>query len=136
MPRPNNSNRHALHTPGCSSATNQITRTSLAAERRIKGLEQKLGRECERMRRRPPATCHKPASTVEILRRIDSAISSQFEEVDRELANKRASEQQLHALMAGYQASVNAAPKRESELTELIRDYRRSEHLQEPVGEA
>jgi polysaccharide chain length determinant protein (PEP-CTERM system associated) len=43
--------------------------------------------------------------------------------VDRQLAVNRTEDQRLKALIADYQAKVDAVPTRESELVELTRDY-------------
>ena len=43
--------------------------------------------------------------------------------VDHQLTNNRTEDQRLKALIAGYQAKVDAVPSRESELVELTRDY-------------
>lgn len=47
----------------------------------------------------------------------------QLELLDRSLQKKQADEQQLRKQIASYQARVEAAPTRESEMTELMRDY-------------
>jgi polysaccharide chain length determinant protein (PEP-CTERM system associated) len=48
----------------------------------------------------------------------------QLELMDRNLAKKQADEQRLRAQVASYQGRVEAAPARESEMTELNRDYK------------
>jgi polysaccharide chain length determinant protein (PEP-CTERM system associated) len=94
-----------------------------AASRRVQELQTKLAEE-RKNAPLAPGDVPKPTSTAEVLRqnRLRN-LQASIEDVDRELANKRASEQRLRTLMAGYQASVDAAPARESELTELMRDY-------------
>jgi uncharacterized protein involved in exopolysaccharide biosynthesis len=47
----------------------------------------------------------------------------QLELLDRNLAKKQADEQQLRKQIASYQGRVEAIPTRESEMTELMRDY-------------
>lgn len=47
----------------------------------------------------------------------------QMDDIDRQLAEKEDQERQLRATVADYQAKLDAAPKRESELVELTRDY-------------
>jgi polysaccharide chain length determinant protein (PEP-CTERM system associated) len=94
-----------------------------ALDRRIKGLEQKV--EAERASRKlPDGPAPRAVTAAEILRenRIRD-LKSNLQAVDRDLAIKQNSEQQLQTLIASYQAKVNAAPTRESELTELTRDY-------------
>ena len=49
--------------------------------------------------------------------------------MDRDLALKQSSEQQLRAVIASYQSKVDAAPTRESELTELTRDYQTIQNI-------
>jgi polysaccharide chain length determinant protein (PEP-CTERM system associated) len=47
----------------------------------------------------------------------------QIEDIDRQIGEKKEQEKRLHALVAEYQAKLDAAPKRESDLVELTRDY-------------
>jgi polysaccharide chain length determinant protein (PEP-CTERM system associated) len=47
----------------------------------------------------------------------------EVQNLDRQIANKQAEERRLRSVMATYQARVEAAPARESELIELTRDY-------------
>ena len=46
-----------------------------------------------------------------------------MQNIDRQIAYKEAEERRLRGVIATYQARVEAAPKRESELIELTRDY-------------
>jgi polysaccharide chain length determinant protein (PEP-CTERM system associated) len=48
---------------------------------------------------------------------------AELELLERQLASKQADEQRLRKQTASYQARVEAAPRRESEMTELTRDY-------------
>ena len=94
-----------------------------ALDRRIKGLEQKV--EAERASRKSSdGPAPRAVTAAEILKenRIRD-LKSNLQAVDRDLVIKQNSEQQLQVLIASYQAKVNAAPTRESELTELTRDY-------------
>ena len=50
-------------------------------------------------------------------------LRADLDQLDRQLASKQAEEERLRALAAGYQQRVEHAPRRESELTELTRDY-------------
>lgn len=50
-------------------------------------------------------------------------LNAQIELIDRQIANKRAEEQRLRATIAEYRERIEAAPRRESELTSLTRDY-------------
>jgi polysaccharide chain length determinant protein (PEP-CTERM system associated) len=47
----------------------------------------------------------------------------QMEDIDRELADKQQQERDLRAVVASYQAKLDAVPTRESDLVELTRDY-------------
>jgi len=47
----------------------------------------------------------------------------QLDDIDRQLAEKETQERQIRAVVRDYQAKLDAAPKRESELIELTRDY-------------
>jgi uncharacterized protein involved in exopolysaccharide biosynthesis len=47
----------------------------------------------------------------------------QLQDIDRELAEKQNAENRLRAVVADYQAKLDAVPKRESDLVELQRDY-------------
>ena len=48
---------------------------------------------------------------------------TELELLERQMANKQAEEQRLQAQIATYEGRVEAAPRRESEMTELTRDY-------------
>jgi uncharacterized protein involved in exopolysaccharide biosynthesis len=50
-------------------------------------------------------------------------LESEIESLDKKIANKEAEERRLRGVMANYEARVEAAPERESELIELTRDY-------------
>ncbi len=57
--------------------------------------------------------------------------------VDRQIDGQKAEEKRLRALMAGYQARVEATAGRESELTALMRDYETlSQDLRRPEDQA
>ena len=65
-----------------------------------------------------------PASAAEKARRarLEEA-KADIANLDREIASKTADEKRLRAVLADYQRRLEAAPTRESELTELTRDY-------------
>ena len=95
----------------------------IALDRRIQGLEQKV--QSERSSRVTPGTpAPRGLSAAEILRenRLRD-VKANLQAVDRDMAAKQLSEQKLRAVIATYQAKVDAAPSRESELVELTRDY-------------
>ena len=50
-------------------------------------------------------------------------LQAELDVVDHQLATNRTEEQRLKSAIADYQARVDAAPTRESELVELTRDY-------------
>jgi polysaccharide chain length determinant protein (PEP-CTERM system associated) len=50
-------------------------------------------------------------------------LQAEMEVIDRQLATYRAEEKRVQGVIADYQGKVDAAPTRESELTELTRDY-------------
>ena len=55
-------------------------------------------------------------------RRI-AAIKTEMESIDRRIAARQREEGRIRTLLDGYQARLEAAPARESELVELTRDY-------------
>jgi polysaccharide chain length determinant protein (PEP-CTERM system associated) len=95
----------------------------LALDRRIRALEQKVQAERgSRPSQGEPAP--RAISAAEILRQNRLRdLRANLEAVDRDLAVKQETELRLRAVVASYQAKVDAAPTRESELTELTRDY-------------
>ena len=50
-------------------------------------------------------------------------LQEELDNLDRQIAYKQSEERRLRAVMTTYQARVEAAPRRESELIELTRDY-------------
>ena len=93
-----------------------------ALERTIRELQARLTEEAQR----PPAPAPKikvptPAEVAEARRVQD--LRDQLAALDRELASDDAEERRLKAAIATYQARVEAAPTRESQLVELTRDY-------------
>src|SRR5262245_14190486 len=50
-------------------------------------------------------------------------LRANLQDIDRELAAKRATEQQLRSVIDDHQAKAAAAPRRETEMVELTRDY-------------
>jgi polysaccharide chain length determinant protein (PEP-CTERM system associated) len=65
-----------------------------------------------------------PASAAEKVRRarLDEA-KAEMANLDRDIASKTAEEKRLRLVLAEYQRRLEAIPTRESELTELMRDY-------------
>src|SRR4029450_4137765 len=65
-----------------------------------------------------------PRTPSQILQRNrERALQLEMESLDRQITNKRAEEQRLRKLAAGYQARIEAVPARETELAELTRDH-------------
>jgi len=74
----------------------------------------------------PPAagTQPKPVSAAEAIKQNRMRdLRANLQDIDRELASKRATEQQLRAVIDDHQAKAAATPKRETEMVELTRDY-------------
>ena len=92
-------------------------------QRNIRDLEAKLAVENQRPAD-APAPKDKPELPAERLRqRRIRDLKLQLEDVDRQLAEKQDQERRLRGTVAEYQAKLDAAPKRESDLIELTRDY-------------
>jgi polysaccharide chain length determinant protein (PEP-CTERM system associated) len=62
-----------------------------------------------------------PAEAAQQKKILD--LQAELAVVDHQLTNNRAEDRRLKALIADYQAKVDAVPSRESELVELTRDY-------------
>lgn len=61
-------------------------------------------------------------STINRLSRIEQ-MRSELDNLTKQIEQKETEERRLRAVIAEYQARVESAPARESELTELMRDY-------------
>jgi polysaccharide chain length determinant protein (PEP-CTERM system associated) len=92
-------------------------------QRTIRDLEAKVAAEASKPAAITPAV-EKPVTAAERLRqqRIRE-LSTQIEEIDRQLAQKQEQDKHLREVIANYQAKLEAVPKRESDLVELTRDY-------------
>ena len=92
-------------------------------QRTIRELEAKLAAE-DRRPQTATAVPDRSLSPAERLRqqRIRD-LKLQMDDVDRQLAEKQEQERRLNAVVADYQAKLDAVPKRESDLVELTRDY-------------
>jgi len=98
-----------------------------AEQRKIRDLEARLAAQ---PRERPAAAQAQPenvASGLSPAERIrQQRIKDrklQIEDIDRQLAEKQEQDRKLRAVVADYQARLDAVPKRESDLVELTRDY-------------
>jgi uncharacterized protein involved in exopolysaccharide biosynthesis len=69
----------------------------------------------------PPAKPLTPAEAAQKKKILD--LQAELAVVDHQLETNRVEEKRLKAIIADYQAKVDAAPSRESELVELTRDY-------------
>ncbi len=89
-------------------------------ERTIGDLQKKLDEEA----RQPSKPVAKTLSPAEVIRqRKMSELQAQLEAIDHQIASNQAEELRLKSSIAGYQANVNAAPAREAELVDLMRNY-------------
>jgi polysaccharide chain length determinant protein (PEP-CTERM system associated) len=113
------------------------------AERALQGLELRLTAEHPDVVRQkryiaelkarlaglPPVTPTMPdegneLTIAQLARRNRRAeLEAELRNLEKQIATKQAEEERLRALAAEYQARIDAAPRRESELTELTRDY-------------
>lgn len=94
-----------------------------AAKRAIRDLEKKA--EAEALE--APMSSDGPARVVSPLeayrqRRVTD-LKAELAQLDRQIAAKQAEEGRLRGLAASYQQRIEVAPTRESEMTELMRDY-------------
>jgi polysaccharide chain length determinant protein (PEP-CTERM system associated) len=94
------------------------------ARRKIKDLQAKVDAE-----ERSPATApapvpdRAPTATERLRQQRIRDLKLQMDDIDRQLSDKQEQEQKLTAVVSDYQAKLDAAPKRESDLTEMMRDY-------------
>jgi polysaccharide chain length determinant protein (PEP-CTERM system associated) len=94
-----------------------------ALQRNIRDLEAKLSQQDSKQ----PAT---PADALRDLPPLERQrqqrirdLKLQIDDIDRQLTDKQDQDKRLHAIVAEYQARLDAVPKRESDLVELTRDY-------------
>jgi polysaccharide chain length determinant protein (PEP-CTERM system associated) len=71
----------------------------------------------------PRAATTAAAQTAVDLARRRRSVRDEMESVDRQLAAKEAEQNRLKGVIADYQRRLDATPTRESEYTELTRDY-------------
>jgi polysaccharide chain length determinant protein (PEP-CTERM system associated) len=89
----------------------------LAMKRLIKDLEAKAAAEAAQ----PTAATLTPDQLARQTRMRD--LKTELDNIDREIARKQAEEQRLRNMTVEYQRRAEAAPTRESDLVELMRDY-------------
>jgi polysaccharide chain length determinant protein (PEP-CTERM system associated) len=92
-------------------------------QRRIRDLEAKA--EAEALSAPvTPESAPRVASPAEFLRQQRlAALRGDMEQLDRQIAQKTEDERRLRAVSQNYQTRAEAAPTRETELVELMRDY-------------
>jgi len=88
----------------------------LKMQRVIKGLEAKVGSETADPDKQPSQSEATRRSRIKDLR-------DELEQVTRQITLKESEERRLRGVVANYQRRVDIVPTRESELTELTRDY-------------
>ncbi len=93
-------------------------------KRTIANLEQKADAEAALRALTPNASPAVAIAPAELSRQNRlKELKTELDNLDRQLARKEEDERQLRRVVAGYQGRIEATPARESELTELMRDY-------------
>jgi polysaccharide chain length determinant protein (PEP-CTERM system associated) len=92
------------------------------AKRVIRDLQKKADAEALEAPLSPDATRSKSPADVARDAKI-SNLRAELAQLDRQIASKQGEEQRLRGVASGYQQRVDVAPTRESEMTELNRDY-------------
>jgi len=93
----------------------------LRLNRLIRDLENKVEQDAQDTPVSAEATDLSPAETAR--RRRIAELNLEMQLLDRQIAEKQNDQQRLRAQITSYQTRVEAAPTRESEMTELTRDY-------------
>jgi polysaccharide chain length determinant protein (PEP-CTERM system associated) len=91
--------------------------------RTIDQLEKKVESEALQAPLSPDAAAAAVSPAERARRARAKSLQLEIENVDREIAAKQGEEQRLRAVVAAYQARVESGPSRETEMTELMRDY-------------
>src|SRR5262249_43293488 len=91
------------------------------ARRVVADLKQKVDQEKAAA---AESTARRPPTPAEVLKhnRIKE-LEAEIESLDRQIADRQATEEKLRADIQSYQGRVEALPTRESELASLTRDY-------------
>jgi polysaccharide chain length determinant protein (PEP-CTERM system associated) len=93
-------------------------------QRTVRDLEARFEAESSRSGTASGAVTERSTLPAERLRQQKLRdLQLQLDDIDRQLAEKEAQDRQIRAVVRDYQAKLDAAPKRESELIELTRDY-------------
>jgi len=94
-----------------------------ATKRQVRDLEAKVAAESAAVKAQGPQA-PRPLTTAEMQRQSRiRELTAEIQNLDSQITRKQAEEHQLRETISAYQAKVEAAPTRESELTELTRDY-------------
>jgi polysaccharide chain length determinant protein (PEP-CTERM system associated) len=94
----------------------------IRASRRVRELEAKAAAPAAPRPAAAAPTDARPTRSAATAARVRS-LQNEIQNVDRQITYKEGEERRLRTVIATYQARVDAAPKRESELIELTRDY-------------
>src|SRR5262245_16662503 len=93
----------------------------VAEKRKIAELQKKADAEALAQ----PVSAGPVVSAAEVLKQRRLAdMKAELQKIDKQISDKNDAEQKLRANMTVYQNRIEAAPARDSELTELTRDYR------------
>jgi protein tyrosine kinase modulator len=92
------------------------------AKRQLRELEAKAASVAPSPAASAPQPETRPVRTPAATARIRN-LQNEMQNIDRQIAYKENEERRLRSVIAIYQARVETAPKRESELIELTRDY-------------
>jgi polysaccharide chain length determinant protein (PEP-CTERM system associated) len=112
-----NRNLRAMEARGLTPQHPDVVRI----KRTIKDLEEQVATEAaSAAATKPPVPV--TASAIAARARLD-ALKTELANTDRQIASNEQTERRLQDKIADYQARIEAVPTRESELTELTRDY-------------
>jgi protein tyrosine kinase modulator len=92
-------------------------------QRRIRDLERKADAEALSAPVTPESAPRAPSPAEFLRQQRLAALRGEVEQLDRQIAQKTEDERRLRAVSQTYQARAEAAPARETELVELMRDY-------------
>jgi polysaccharide chain length determinant protein (PEP-CTERM system associated) len=96
----------------------------IRAQRQLRDLEAQLPPAGKNQALAPAPAPVVVVSAAEAARQVRVRnLQAEVQSLDRKIANREAEEQRLRSVMTAYEARVEAAPTRESELIELTRDY-------------
>jgi uncharacterized protein involved in exopolysaccharide biosynthesis len=93
----------------------------IAEKRKIAELQKKADQEALQQ---PVSSTPVVSAAEAIKQRRLAEMKAELQKIDKQIADKNEAEQKLRSNMSVYQNRIEAAPTRDSELTELTRDYR------------